>query len=303
MGIFSGLTILLSLSTDATRHNISVWDKVMTSDSCKALHEFASRVGLSHRIFSRNNEEPLSRLEQALDSILTEIGDDSSAVEYWCRQEWKSIEAHADVDERLAIEEQTYRHPQNGHVLYLQVGSQVRGPTCIFPQCSFGGELLTESNDEGKVELITVPAVEGRLLRFEGSLLHAVPRPADLWLLPFTQMGLREPEEDWGRSVVLFNTWPDNPPRGVEPSAFEKPADKIDCCSVFKEWETVKIEDRTLLFGDNSESQKCKIWLLGDMSRRAYANRNVQMRSDTGLKETLEQQHTPTISLISASVM
>ena len=30
-----------------------------------------------------------------------------------------------------------------------------------------------------------VPAVAGRVLRFDGSLQHAVPRPADVWLAPF----------------------------------------------------------------------------------------------------------------------
>ena len=110
----------------------------------------------------------------------------------YARQEWRSIEAHADVDEFLAKKEDaegkgtvtSFRYPVNGHVLYLQKGSQVRGPTCVFPDRRSGGELLREGND---VEVFTVPAVPGRLLRFRGDYLHAVPRPTDLWFLKFIE--------------------------------------------------------------------------------------------------------------------
>mmetsp|Transcript_24550 Transcript_24550/g.28423 ORF Transcript_24550/g.28423 Transcript_24550/m.28423 type:complete len:159 (+) Transcript_24550:255-731(+) len=90
-------------------------------------------------------------------------------VEYWTRQEWRHIEAHADVDEHRAKEHDSrilpsttvpntnnedddqhhasasasYRYPTKGHVLYLQVGTKVRGPTCVFPNIQTGGELLS----------------------------------------------------------------------------------------------------------------------------------------------------------------
>ena len=63
-------------------------------------------------------------------------------------------------------------------------------------------------NEENGVDLITVPAVERRVLRFEGSSLHAVPRTADLWFLSFVRGAPNyTPEEEWGRYVILFRTW------------------------------------------------------------------------------------------------
>jgi len=66
------------------------------------------------------------------------------------------------------------------------------------------------------IEVITVPDVPGRLLRFQGDYLHAVPRPTDVWFLSFVQgVPKYNPEEEWGRSEVLFNTWRDEPPLGI----------------------------------------------------------------------------------------
>ena len=238
------------------------------------------------------------------DSILNEIGDDSRTVEYWCRQEWKSIEAHADVDERLAIKEQIYRYPRNGHVLYLQVGSNVRGPTCIFPNCSFGGDLSVEANEKGFVEVSIIPAVEGRLLRFEGSLLHAVPRPADQWMLPFTQVGKTDPENEWGRSVVLFNTWPDTPPQDVAEYSSTEPIETITDdepkCSTYDEWIDVKMnyEDQSIMDESAGNMKKCKVWLLGDTSRRSHSDRTINLKAPKNLKELLLKEETPTSTFI-----
>ena len=198
---------------------IDVWNNVICVDHlAPALHEESTNLGLGHRVFSRSlsstynkNNNNNNIIEQTLDSILTELNDSSPFVEYWTRKEWRSIQAHADVDEYRAKQEQEqqsdnteemplFRYPQNGHVLYLQVGNQVRGPTCVFANRKSGGDLirreLTEkgkivddddADDADDVELVTVPAVPGRLLRFQGDYLHAVPRPTDLWLLKFVQ--------------------------------------------------------------------------------------------------------------------
>ena len=224
---------------------VDVWNNVIDVEHlAPKLHKESSRIGLGHKVFSRPRaKDSTNAIEQTLDSILTELQDDSKYVEYWTRQEWRSIHAHADVDEYKAKEEQQsgtisddgFRYPRNGHVLYLQVGSQVRGPTCVFPNRRSGGDLLrtvetelssddseescssgasgSTTQEEDDVELITVPAVPGRLLRFQGNYLHAVPRPTDLWLLKFVKGSATfEPEEQWGRSVILFNTWSDEPP-------------------------------------------------------------------------------------------
>ena len=133
--------------------------------------------------------------------------DSSRYIEYWARQEWRHIEAHADIDEL-----QARTTPTEWARLYLNIGTAVKGPTCVFPDVSSGGELLEQLENE----LVVAPAVAGRLLRFAGEALHAVPRPVDLWMLSFVKGAAEyEPEEMFGRSVILFNTWPDAPPKDV----------------------------------------------------------------------------------------
>ena len=241
----------LSPSTNKLESNknpVQIWDNTLPTETLAFLHEQASQRGLGHNIFKRsqtksaiNNKSKksesiayldnlsLTPIEQVLDELLNQLNDTSPIVEYWSRQEWKHIEAHADIDELLVREQQkkneklTFRYPQNGHVLYLQVGSSVRGPTCLFPTCRSGGDLLRSQNTNDNsntikeddndiiIPLITVPAVPSRLLRFHGSLLHTVPRPTDLWFRKFVVgTGETEPFEEWGRSVILFNTWNSN---------------------------------------------------------------------------------------------
>eukprot|EP01082_Thalassiosira_pseudonana_P010379 g9184.t1 g9184 contig36:65401-66042(-) len=160
----------------STSPPVKVWDGVLSStDQRKSLHDYASKAGLGHKCFTRplSNIEERNIIERTLDAILTELDDSTSSkpkqyVEYWTRQEWRHIEAHSDVDESLAkkydamnIDEATikdlaskypstyvhnneggYRYPIHGHVLYLQVGTDVKGPTCVFPRRSSGGDLL-----------------------------------------------------------------------------------------------------------------------------------------------------------------
>lgn len=143
----------VSSSTSSHEDAVSVFDNVLPTESQDILHEAASKSGLGHKAFTRplTDEHKNSVIERALDAILTELGDfadgsNQQHVEYWSRQEFRHIEAHADVDEHLAKEEDdsiakgdlspneaSFRYPQNGHVLYLKIGTEVRGPTCIFP--------------------------------------------------------------------------------------------------------------------------------------------------------------------------
>ena len=96
-------------------------------------------------------------------------------------------------------------------------------------------------------EMTIVPAVNGRLLRFDGAAFHAVPKPTDRYLMSEQELATfldNEADEDcneddddhyWDieydeeeenvedtsnqRSVILFNTWPEGSsgPRGVLP--------------------------------------------------------------------------------------
>jgi hypothetical protein len=321
---------------------LSVWDSVIGTDQRMALHRYASKAGLEHKCFSR----PLAPsngnniIELTLDAILTEIESKDinmqgkqQYVEYWTRQEWRHIEAHSDVDEALAklhdqnpsllvhdeLESQfstTYsnthgfRFPSYGHVLYLQVGSEVKGPTCIFPGRSSGGDLLQSNKHQedacatddihqgnGDIKLITVPAVSGRLLRFDGRDLHAVPRPHDLWMLPFVKGGAEyKPEEVWGRSVILFNVWPgeEDPPLDVSLDTNEggEETHAAELCNAFSEWDEVDVVQNTKAeLPDTQESnQSVKVWLLGNERRRGYPMRTANLLSpEHGGRESLRK--------------
>jgi hypothetical protein len=69
-----------------------------------------------------------------------------------------------------------YMHPEMGHVLYLDIGKSVQGLTIVW-NVTNGGEFYQQRTSE----MIVIPAVQGRLLRFQGNALHSVPRPADLY--------------------------------------------------------------------------------------------------------------------------
>ena len=319
---------------------VKVWDNVIHPSS--ALQEYAAASGLGHKCFTRplisnTGENYNNIIERTIDAILTEIeNEDHPAVsstkqcyvEYWTRQEWRHIEAHADVDENLSkqFDQQklnggndniqssypvTYqegyghRYPTFGHVLYLQVGTNVKGPTCIFPGRSSGGDLLRstyedksenksfgDDNDEmdaGEtvVPLCIVPAVAGRLLRFDGRDLHAVPRPTDIWMLPFVQGAAQyEPKEEWGRSVILFNVWPGDelPPLDVPLDCNRETQDgnmatDASFCKSFSDWNQVKItQNEPSSFVSDSESNKSvKVWLLGSERRRDHPMRTVSL--------------------------
>jgi len=329
-------SLALSSTASTAARETAVFDNVLPEQSCDLLHNDATKVGLGHKAFTRPliNPNERSNIERVLDKILTEIGDvpagnDEQYVEYWTRQEWRHIEAHADVDENLAkqqdmelmkngelanIDESTFRYPTNGHVLYLKVGSEVRGPTCVFPSRSSGGALLKPVSGDNHVslgvELITVPAKNGRLLRFEGSALHAVPRPADIWFLSFVKGAAKyTPEEEWGRSVILFNTWTKIPPRRVpldekSPSIGSSDDDEVGDGTVndFLSWsETFSYDQRV-----SSEEEECtaakakdeteppkkvKVWLLGNERRRGYPMRTVKLSGSELVREALHQTH------------
>ena len=63
-------------------------------EACDAVHAFAARDGLGHTLYHRD-VGPSTPLEAALEAALAALGDDAPLVEYWWRDEWKHIEAHA----------------------------------------------------------------------------------------------------------------------------------------------------------------------------------------------------------------
>ncbi|KAL7517976.1 hypothetical protein ACHAWX_002845, partial [Stephanocyclus meneghinianus] len=96
---------------------------------------------------------------------------------------------------------------------------------------------LARNMNPTSVDMVVVPALNGRLLRFDGRAFHAVPKPPHRYLMSEEELdeymeGEQEncPDENfWDddfeedqemeRSVLLFNTWPheSSGPRGVLP--------------------------------------------------------------------------------------
>jgi hypothetical protein len=237
---------------------VQVYENTFNPTTCEALHyltiEHNERTNDGSSFFTRppHNDKALTPIEHAIDSALIEMGDKTRRVEYWSRDEYMNIDAHTDIDEAMLEDDGVVRCPLVAHVLYLQVKDGLHGPTCVFPKERIGWGL--DEAEEDKKDLVIVPAVVGRILRFQGSAMHAVPNPAHRWLLSKQEEKvLRKEEEEencdqvidndeeWleddlydnddddddddddnddevERSVLLFNTWLDDEPgpRGVD---------------------------------------------------------------------------------------
>lgn len=267
----------------------SVYDGVFSPAACTLLHAFSSWDHSSivarntllegaltcnggTRCFDRRN--PATPLEFALESFLSTLANDDEPqfVEYWTRQNWAHVKAHADMDEyyKDVFPDMPPRHPTNGHVLYLSVGAQVRGPTCVWEGTAdspFGGNMAV------------VPAVSGRLLRFDGALQHAVPKPADVWLNSKPALkgddDVAEPEE-MIRSVVLFNTWREPPAdllRETGSGAWDSISPDDVRCSPRHAWQKAPLA--TPLGG--RQTGVMRLALLGGETRRGYAAESIEV--------------------------
>lgn len=295
-----GTSLSVSLENEeepAISNLVHVYENAFSLESCEILHYLAdehygrTNDGSSFFIRPPHNDKPLTPIEHAIDSALTELGDHTKRVEYWSRDEYMNIDAHADIDEAMLEDEGVVRCPQVGHVLYLKVKSGLHGPTCVFPKERKGWGLKEENGEGRNKDLVVVPAVVGRLLRFPGSAMHAVPNPPDRWLLSLQEeMELRKQEEDceneeneddeeWDdgdedneddeeeieRSVLLFNTWPDDEPgpRGVNgdiatgalPEGIE--ISEEDAAAYLKSQEADILREWEEEFGPNGEEIRC----------------------------------------------
>ena len=98
--------------------------------------------------------------EHFIESLLHELGEACDEVEYWGRESWRPVPAHADIDERCARERGQLRFPSAVLVAYVQVEPGLRAPTMLWAELPGGAPVLC-----------AVPAVPGRLLRFDGEML------------------------------------------------------------------------------------------------------------------------------------
>eukprot|EP01041_Mallomonas_annulata_P007705 gene7705-15770_t len=282
---------------------VKVYDEIFSASYCKLIDEEASAGGLGHSLYLRSSYPPKTFVEIAIENILKTMNDNSPIVEYWWRDEWLSLELHRDVDEKLAQRDKVIRFPTHGHVLYLSVGDEVCGPTIILHE----PEKDNKTDNKSQFNRITiVPSVQGRLLRFQGDLMHAVPRPELAYLDPSEggsnlEIWTRRRQIDSGhrpdrRSVLLFNTWSDEPPLDIPscpPTASleihnnvhkSKSTDITDNViqhddiitqpfHLWKEREIVTYEHKGGVGeGEGERTIRLKIGLLGDSLRRERIN-------------------------------
>ena len=187
---------------------------------------FVSSPG-SSGIYSRA-DGAVTPQQRAIESILAALGDGADtrtrAVEYWSKDTWQTMEAHRDVDEEASIAggAAAARFPSRVVLIYGAIKAGLRAPTVLWCPGAADGA--------GGGALLAVPAVGGRMLVFEGSLLHAAPSPAELLgdeageesEVEGVDEGVEEGEEaeeegeeveeELERCVTVLNLWEDHAP-------------------------------------------------------------------------------------------
>lgn len=347
-----------STTAPSFSEQVHVYNNVFSSDVCDDLHDLAldhaDRSTDGSSVFYRYHKEHLTPLERALDSALVAMGDTTSTVvEYWSRHEYINIDVHADMDEEELSESGRILCPEWGHVLYLDVNIQGDGaPTVVFDQ--MGGW-----HDGGKKDIVTVPAVAGRVLRFPGSAMHAVPQPVNRWLLTDieedairekerfelsqNQNGEEEEDDDEEeydddddeeydddddeeiieRSVILFNTWGNSGPRGVQldpvggkiPDGIDIDEGVTDYIASqrklqFEDWKddyggvgfpTLHCQPREAWVEEEicssssteEEDNSPRVSLMGQKIRRLHGKKNVRFTVQGNLQQALNQDTQP----------
>ena len=297
--------------------SVVVYDGAIDQSACNLLDSHLKESGHGHKIFFREFS-PKNVVEALIQSLLASVNDISPIVEYWWRDEWLNLELHRDLDERLASQNGPVRYPDYAHVLYLSVGKQAIGPTILLRDS-------VESDKEGRFDEISiVPAVAGRLLRFPGKMMHAVPRPPLAYLDPAeggTNVELwtrRRPIDEndpectiFRRSVLLFNTWTDAPSTQTSETTSASTAvvmkgsqdmqmiNVASCvCAPREEWVNVSSSSshNSIAGSSSSISQpeksniRLKIGLLGDVRRRERTERYMSLYAPQSIKNALMQQ-------------
>ena len=197
----------------SSRPAVSVYDGVYTSASQTALWSAAESSG----VYVRANGAATAA-EHAIESLLRELGDAETAeVEYWGRESWAAMEAHRDADEDAASTDGSLRLPSRVMLLYGDVAEGLAAPTVLWcePQAKkvlAGDDGGVDGGVGGAGRLVLVPAISGRVLDFDGGLMHAVP-----WCLGAggDDDAACAVGEDT-RMVMVLNCWSDYAPKGGE---------------------------------------------------------------------------------------
>ena len=300
--------------------DVSVYENVLKDTNIRYVDGHARLGGLGHSCMDRslkdcrsNESAAATAVEAAIEVCLHALNDQSRYVEYWWRDEWISLEAHRDIDEMFARShdgkstiKEKIRYPKNAHVLYLDVGEDVCGPTIVIHDDTEDDE----SDDDSRrsfTRCTVVHAKQNRLLRFKGDMIHAVPRPQLCYFNPevggsntmiWTRTKRDTVPRPERRSVLLFNTWDELPPFNVP---IEPPAGSLKAAEDgIKEWwcskgefKQVNIEDHGVHTAeDRIELTRMKIGLLGDIVRRGRADRYLELQGDLRLTRVFNDKST-----------
>ena len=160
-----------------------VYDDVLNATTLRALVDAVGAEKPDGVYFDLRSPQ-MTPLEAALACVLREAGDEMPIVEYWHRADARSINVHRDTDE-AEYEDATsgvqQRCPAYAHVLYLSLSPGLRAPTVLWEEEGRGAQAAGERRggplSAALRSLTAVPAVEGRLLRFQGDVAHDVPYP------------------------------------------------------------------------------------------------------------------------------
>jgi hypothetical protein len=302
------LTAVLSFTAPVRKPYPLVWDGVLSPDTLGVLITAGEQRGhVFTSVFDRGEsvDKPgRTVIEVALCSILEQMGDESRYLEYWWRGDSKGMEVHRDVDEALCRSHRVgdigvQRCPSHGHVLYLDIESGVRGPTCVWeeePDHSDNAAILAagarrdprSGPPRSLSTLHVVPAVAGRLLRFDGASLHSVLGPKCA-LLETSGTAPIPPGAGVRRAVLLFNTWWCDPP-GL-PSPQDPAAPKAvaalaalpmrPSCEPGSAWRAVVPTVEEEKEEEASTTTLIKAALLGDLTRRGCEAASLTARVGT----------------------
>ena len=296
LNLLSAIVITWSLVPYGLEKNVFVWDSIVSTRNLdfvrSVLNDGCSNHFLCDRDIPAMHPAPI-----LLDQILRNLNDSSKYVEYWFREEWINLDAHRDVDEFLARYDGKLRCPNNGHILYFDIGSEALGPTAFFLEESKNSQVARIN------ELVIVPAKAGRLTRFGGDMIHAVPRPTYAYLDPEdggtnTEIWTRrrdQKDDRFRRSVLLFNTW-DTPPQDVklQEQNVEDPLESyIDTlkCNDFNNWLTVNINNYNSQ--DHDKYIQLKVGILGDNNRRFRQDTSMRLKVPDYVKFALGSTDEP----------
>lgn len=154
----------------------------------------------------------LSPVEEFIESLLVAVDDTADEVEYWAREDWLRVDAHRDTDEPSAVAG-VRRFPSRVYIVYLDIAPDLIAPTVVWTPSS----PQKKHEEEAGGRLTVVPAVAGRVLSFDGALLHGVPRPACQYL------GATDSEAGKTklRHVLIINSWTDFAPEDDEEDDYD----------------------------------------------------------------------------------